>query len=949
MAGKHRAGHRPTGPTCPTHSDPSDRDPIASIIIFEAFPPSTVSPTIKMKTKKYIIPSIVAIILILAFLLRLNFFSNYRQAPVVWDAAGYNIQAKEFTAAFSAWPDREAFLTHFKKAYEMALPKCELYPLFLSGVYLIQGADFDSARVAQAILGVLSILLLYLIASRLINRRVALISIIIAAVYIPFIISEGRLLTETLAIFVFMLTTWILVHTIERGSWWLILLAGFSTALMVITRTFFQYIYLFYWPMLVIGLAAAKMRSTSGKKLRFPIRLLRALPWKSLFFILAMAVIIVPRLFWTPQVDRYHRSFISGSWRNGLAMYCGVYPPNRGLQTTASPGGEILRSTKVEPGPGASEDKLFKASVQLLLRNPLEVLPVLLAKGQLFYQRAYNDFLQSYILSPGAVDIFNRILLIAGLFGAFLLPVLGIRGWPIIVALVYGWGICFLADAESRYTLPLMPFMIMTAVWFFDRIVGTGLKLWRGRKGNLSRLIIFLLISGVLLLLAIFGRPAFTMAALPGLSFVGAHRIRVIFVSLFLLSLILPLLFIYQTKLRGWRRYLAAIGPVLFILLVYLSALKVHPSWHEWSVRLNSPEQVVRQTINLPENLKNYRSVDLKLDLVSGPNRRYDLTISIDGEVVRRFEGGLTPDPASWVPPDKRRAFPIYLRATKRKMPDIRQWYTVPLDIKKLEGRRTVEVEIRFSPVEADEGCYVDLFGDYSFGNSRDIFEGPTFSKSPSRLSLYKYLFDDDWRIWEEFAVAPTAGESYIGPGKSRSDDLSPGAGIQSGAFRVFLELSRRKAPPAGFSVAVKHQDYLTDKSILADYYNLQIWEVNPWKRKSDYMLLEAAHAAPGQEGGFNLIVYADTDRDGKPDKLVSRSSYLTAEKKGEWSSFTFATEEKNIYVGLTWPKGSKTRVYYERLLWPDDLFPETMFYRTGPNAPTAYPVLTNMRLRFLK
>ena len=298
-----------------------------------------------MKTKQYITLTAVILILILAFLFRINFLLNYRQAPVVWDAAGYNIQAKEFAAAFTSWPDREAFVTHFKKAYEMALPKCELYPLFLSAVYLIQGVDFDGVRVAQAILGTLSILLLYLIASRLINRRVALISIIIAAVYIPFVISEGRLLTESLAIFVFMLTTWILVITIDRGSWWLLFLAGFFTALMVITRTFFQYIYLFYWPMLVIGLTAERMISFSGKKRRLPIRLLRALPWKSLLFILAMAIIIVPRLFWTPLVDRYNRSFISGSWRNGLAMYCGVYPPNCGLQTTASPGGEILRAT----------------------------------------------------------------------------------------------------------------------------------------------------------------------------------------------------------------------------------------------------------------------------------------------------------------------------------------------------------------------------------------------------------------------------------------------------------------------------------------------------------------------------------------------------------------------------------------------------------------------------
>ncbi|MEA1926991.1 MAG: hypothetical protein U9N73_02200, partial [Candidatus Auribacterota bacterium] len=489
---------------------------------------------------------------------------------------------------------------------------------------------------------------------------------------------------------------------------------------------------------------------------------------------------------------------------------------------------------------------------------------------------------------------------------------------------------------------------IMTAVWFGDQIIGIGLKLFRRMKDGGSRLIFLPAISVILFMLGIFGQPSFTMAALPSLSFSGAHLLQVVFVCLFIFSLVPLFLSLYRDHISGWRRYLAVLGPAIFIFLVYISALKVHPSWHEWSARLSGPKQAVRQTIILPENLKNYRSADLKLDLVSGPIRRYDLIVSIDGEVVRRFEGGLTPDPASWVPPDKRRAFPIYLRATKRKMPDIRQWYTIPLDLKKLEGKRSMEVELRFSS-SGEEGCYVDIYGDYRIGDDPGVFEGPTFSKSPSRLALYKYLFDDDWRIWEEVFTSPVSAGSYVGSGKSREDDLSPRAGIQSGKFRIFLNLSRRKEPPAGFPVAVKHQEYLTDKSILADYYNLQIWEINPWKRKSDRMLLEAAHAAPGEEGGFSLVVYADTNRDERPDKLLARSPYLTVEKKGEWSSFTFTTEEKNIFVGMSWPKGSKTRVYYERLLWPDDLFPETMFYRTGSNAPKAYPVLTNMRLRFLK
>ncbi len=896
---------------------------------------------------KYISIGGVLLILVAGFLFRLNFFSRHSQVPVVWDAAGYHIQAREFAEAFSAWPDREAFLEHFKKAYEMALPKCELYPLFVSLVYLLAGADFGAVRIAQGILGTLSLLLLYLIGVRVCSRRVALISTLIGAFYVPFVLSEGRILTETLAIFVFLLTVWLLVLSLERGSWWLIFLAGFSTALMVITRTFFQYIYLLYFPMLLAGLAARKWLSVrpgeSGRQ-----RLLRSLPWSSYFFILGLAVIIVPRLLWTPQVDRHGRRFISGSWRNGLAMYCGIYPPNRGLQTTADPGGEILRSIPMGRHPGAADERYLEAYFQILLQEPQKAIPVLLAKGWLFCQRAYNDFLQSYLLSPSGGDVFNRILLIAGLFGLALLPVRGLKSWPVTVSLVYGWGMSFAADLEARYGITQMPLMILAGVFFAEQAV-VGAADFLRRRDRSGRFILFFLISSVLAVLSLLARPRFILLFLPGHSFRGAGLWRMLVVSLFFVSLVPLLHRNYRGRASGWKRWVAAVLPPLFLLLVFLSAFQVHPWGREWSVRLSGPEQIVRQKISLPDDLTRYRSGELKLDLVSGPARRYELTVSVDGEVVRRFQDGLTADPDSWVPPDKRRAFPIYLRETGRTMADVRQWYTVPVDLERMVGKSEVEVEIRFAPGLNDPGCWVDLAGDYRYFEDPEVFEGPTFSKDPARLSLYKYLVDDDWRIWEESRVLPVGESEYLGPGKSRPGDLSPAGGLQSGAFRVFLVFSERTPPPSGFPVAVRHQEYLTERTLLADYYNLQVWEVNPWKRRSDRMVLEAAHAAPGEAGGFRLVAWADTDRDGKPDLLVAESEYLAAEKKGEWSSFTFVTDQKHIFVGMSWPLGSKTTVYYERLLWPDDLFPERMFYRTGPNAATAHPVLTNMRLTFLE
>lgn len=901
-----------------------------------------------MKAKSIYLSAAVVLILVAGFLFRLNFFLHHHQAPVVWDAAGYHLQAREFAAAFTAWPAHPAFMEHFRKAYEMALPKCELYPLFVSLVYLVAGIDFGAVRIAQGILGTLSLLLLYLIAVQICNRRVALISILIGAFYVPFVLSEGRVLTETLAITVFLLTVWLLVLSLQRGSWWLILLAGISTALMVITRTFFQYIYIFYFPLLLFGLAMG------NKQLRYPAaagfrgKLVRLVPWSSIFFLLGLAVIIVPRLCWTPQVDRYGRSFISGSWRNGLAMYCGIYPPNRGLQTTADPGGEILRSIPAGRQPGAADERYLKACFQILVRKPQEAIPVLLSKGWLFYLRAYNDFLQGYLLSPSGIDILNRLLLLAGLFGLAILPVRGLLSWPVIVSLLYGWGMCFAADMEARYALAQMPLMILSGVFFVEQVVLGIAARFRSRDCS-GRLWWVISVTVILAVLSLLVRPFLTLMIFPGVSFGGAWRLRLVIVSLFFVSLV-PLLFqIYRAQASGWKLMAGVVIPPVVLFLIFLSAVRIHPWGREWSTRLSGEEQVVRQTISLPDDLTRYRSGDLKLDLLSGPVRRYDLTISLNGEVIRKFQGGLTADLVSWIPPDKQRAFPIYLRETGRSMADVRQWYTVPVDLTRLVGKSEVEVEVRFTPGVDDPGCWVDLAGDYRFFENPVLFEGPTFSKAPARLSLYKYLLDDDWRVWEKDRISPVRLAEYLGPGKSRPEDLSPSPGIQSGAFRISLLLSERTPPPSGFPVAVRNREYLTERTVLADYYNLQVWEVNPWKRRSDRMILEAAHAAPGEAGGFQLVVYADTDRDGKPDLLVAESEYMTGGQKGEWSSFTFTTGYRNIFVGMAWPPGSKTTVYYDRLLWPDDLFPERMFYRTGLRAATAHPVLTNMRLTFLE
>jgi len=76
-----------------------------------------------------------------------------------------------------------------------------LYPLFLSIIIKIFGygmAGVQAIRVVQAVISCVTIIMVFLIAQRLFDKKVALFSAFLVSFYIPNIVTTGYLLTETL-------------------------------------------------------------------------------------------------------------------------------------------------------------------------------------------------------------------------------------------------------------------------------------------------------------------------------------------------------------------------------------------------------------------------------------------------------------------------------------------------------------------------------------------------------------------------------------------------------------------------------------------------------------------------------------------------------------------------------------------------------------------------------
>lgn len=164
-----------------------------------------------------------------------------------------------------------------------------------------------------------------------------------------------------------------------------------------------------------------------------------------------------------------------------------------------------------------------------------------------------------------------------------------------------------------------------------------------------------------------------------------------------------------------------------------------------------------------------------------------------------------------------------------------------------------------------------------------------------------------------------------VPPGETTSRGRTPPNSIE----RVFIELGMR-----GKGI-YKSRDY-TD----------WVWAVKPEYHTGTKVKLEIAHAAAGEEGGFRMIAYGDSNKDGKPDKLIAQSPFMTTEREGGWSEWEFETEEKPLFVGFNWPLNNY--IYRRGGIWPHGMFSDDFYYGLAAKKfIPGGPAFSNVRISF--
>jgi tetratricopeptide (TPR) repeat protein/4-amino-4-deoxy-L-arabinose transferase-like glycosyltransferase len=114
--------------------------------------------------------------------------------------------------------------------------RAPLYPYLLGLIYRLTGGSYLAPRLLHFLLGALTALVTYTLARKLLGRLAAAISGAVAAVYPVVIYFEGELLTETLFIFLIMVSLYCFALAVEKQKGCMWFAAGLALGGAVITR-----------------------------------------------------------------------------------------------------------------------------------------------------------------------------------------------------------------------------------------------------------------------------------------------------------------------------------------------------------------------------------------------------------------------------------------------------------------------------------------------------------------------------------------------------------------------------------------------------------------------------------------------------------------------------------------------------------------------------------------
>jgi len=154
---------------------------------------------------------------VLALVLRLTFVLAYEQYPAfLADDRGYDDVAVNLAAGKGFVAQAESGKEG--TVHEPVVAFGPVYPAFLALIYALFGHSTEAVRLIQAILGAVTVLVVYYVAAEAFDEQVAHWAGLFAAVHPALIIYSGMLITETLFAGLLVLSVWTVMTAARRDS-----------------------------------------------------------------------------------------------------------------------------------------------------------------------------------------------------------------------------------------------------------------------------------------------------------------------------------------------------------------------------------------------------------------------------------------------------------------------------------------------------------------------------------------------------------------------------------------------------------------------------------------------------------------------------------------------------------------------------------------------------------
>jgi Flp pilus assembly protein TadD len=395
-----------------------------------------------------------ALIGLLALMIRLIYLAELKQtaffAVVIGDGKEYDRWAQQIASGH--WIGSEVFY------------QSPSYPYFLAIIFALAGHHLMVVRVAQAILGAISCLLLGYAAKEFFNQRAGITAAVLLAIYPPAIFFDGIIQKSSLDLFLVSAILAVLAKFLRQHSWKWLAIAGLALGVLIVNRENARVFYpiLLAWLLLYFR--------TEGVR--------RRLRWATILTVFAAAVLL-PIAFRNYYVGR---EFLISTSQLGPNLYIGNHPGAQGSYEPLVAGhgnAEFERRDAkqlAEQAAGKSlspsqvSDYWVNVSVDYIRRQPLSWLRLFGRKLLLTFnarEAVDTESIEAY----GEYSVILRALSWISFGLIFSLAAVGVwltrahwRRLALLYAMPFGMALSVaIFYVVARYRYPLVPFIILFA------------------------------------------------------------------------------------------------------------------------------------------------------------------------------------------------------------------------------------------------------------------------------------------------------------------------------------------------------------------------------------------------------------------------------------------------------------------------------------------------------